>query len=464
MKRHKSLYLALSSGLVVLYVLIALAWAAFNLTAEPQYGDTPEYWQIAKTLIFDSWRTIGYPLVVRAASLVGSIDYQHAAVYAFQTALSVAALWVFFGTLRLAARRAPNVRHDLILATLVVCTPVVAHFNFSILSDSVATSLFVIGGAALLRLAVLKTVTPGAMTLALVGIAGSGLVRQDRLLCFAVILVGLAIWMAMHRRYTHALAVGLLLLACVGTIQLNRLTQSTIAGGRPAISAPFLIFDRTVRGRLSQLMPDMPSVIRARITPADASHWDESITYSAVVADKLSDAPGQAAMVSGALTAVRHHGLSIAAHGAVEAAQYLVTPVTYVAFTIAPQLPGAESTSWTYSRMANWTPDLTLAYVAVFVALMLIAVVVAFKRFPPKGLEKLTAVYWLFVVAVITAVHVGTSSLGFHLRYALPIFYIEIGLLVWLLYDLLHLWQDGLQRHLPDNSRLQRSRRHPQGS
>jgi hypothetical protein len=427
-QRKRSLVSLPALAATGLFAVVALSWIVANFRYEPGYGDTPEYWRLSSTLVLDSWRTIGYPLVLRAANVAHGTGLARAAVYTLQTVMSLVALTYFFSVLAQATRQRRNLKRDCLLAILVIITPPLAHLDISILSDSLANSLFMLGAAAIHHVWLGERFAYAPPAVAIVGIVGGGTMRQDRLLVSALVVLGVGAWAVKQRRLQKAAIMGLLLLVCLGVNQFNRHTQSADTG-RPAISVPFMAFDRTARTHLSELLPYMPQVIRERITPKDAARWDGRQAYWATIAGKLDDRAGHAAMLRGAAVALRHEGGSIATQVLTETVQSLATPVAYMAQTVFPSVGYTGNTTPMNRHITERTRTLGLIYLWSFIATALLAGLLAARRAVNlKGALQ----YWGFVVVVNALVNVFSSSVGFHIRYALPIFSIEIALVVWL--------------------------------
>jgi hypothetical protein len=134
-------------------------------------------------------------------------------------------------------------------------------------------------------------------------------------------------------------------------------------------------------------------------------------------------------MLRGAAVAWRHEGGSIATQVLTETVQYLATPVAYMAQTVFPSVGYTGNTASMNRHIAERTRTLGLVYLWSFVVTALLAGLLAARRTVNL---KVVLQYWGFVVVVNALVNVFSSSVGFHIRYALPIFSIEIALLVWL--------------------------------
>jgi hypothetical protein len=413
------------------FLLVSCIWVIGNFTRDPAYGDAREYWQLAHTLAVDSWRTLGYPLVLHAALLAHDATARLVLVYALQICASFGAIYYFLGSLDFAAHKRGGTRRNLLLAGLVTLTPPVAHFDQSILSDALASAGFILACAALLRLLTTSGRNLSIYVSAASGIVASGLLRQDRLLCLLLILLLLSAWLVWRLRFAEARVAVVLLAVALATSWFNHHTQ-TANLGRPAVSVPFMLFDRTTRGHLQALLPHMPAVIQARITPAEAAVWDSRQSYWPQIAAKLSDRAGQTAMLRGSMVSAKRAGISDSFHIIVENAQYMAAPWTYAAYTIWPSLPGAGPTLWTNIHITALHSLVGNLYLGLFVALLLVSTWLLLRSRTAHGLGRFTLGYLALVVAVCAVVNTLSSSLEFHIRYALPIFGIQCALLVWI--------------------------------
>src|SRR5215470_6575291 len=125
---------------------LGVAWMIANAAVVPGYGDTKEYLALSRTLQVDPYRTVLYPTVLRLCGVVqGDGPPSPGLVYAVQLAMVVLSTTLF--TLALAdslgffgARRRDTIAAVLAATALTVTNPLIAHFAFSLMTDSLASS------------------------------------------------------------------------------------------------------------------------------------------------------------------------------------------------------------------------------------------------------------------------------------------------------------------------------------
>jgi len=423
--------------LATFLVGVSVVWATLNISSEPQYGDTPEYWKLSHTLQVDTWRTVGYPLVLKVDQLIFSKNLEHAALYILQLAISLGCAYYFFRTLSIFLPSSK--RASLLMAILLVSIPVVAHFNFAVLTDSLANSLFILVMSATLRLMVSKaTVQTGAIAIG--GLIAMGLIREDRLLASAVIIGIVLVWALFRHNKALALMMVLLFVVSISVAIINKSTQ-TADLGRPQMSLTFTLFDRTVRGRLWKLMPKMPRTIQQRITPQMAQEWDQHQNYWATINTVLDDSAGRSAMKQAVKVAIKNNALSIVGNLTSTFFAYIATPFSYAKESLYhPNNPGSYWTYWTNSRMAQAQPRITHMYQNIFWILFFSTLLFLVWHIKAAFLiirrYQNLMIFWLVVVLVTAAMHTLQSSIGFHIRYALPIFSIESGMLIYIVFHI----------------------------
>src|SRR5262249_31161628 len=136
---------------------------------QPEYGDSKQYLQLAKSLRVDEWRTLFYPLVLRGLKTVAMFCgcRLELLVYFLQTILALTSiaylgctLWdVTTATERFSdLKRISALRRQAVIgafAMLVFSQPLINHFALSLMTDSLAASFTTAGLASLIRITAL---------------------------------------------------------------------------------------------------------------------------------------------------------------------------------------------------------------------------------------------------------------------------------------------------------------------
>lgn len=424
-------------------VSLGLTWMVYNASVTPLYGDTIDYLARARTLHVDQYRTIFYPAFLRLGGVgrPGVGEPSTAVVYAVQwsalaasTGLFAAALANGLGLFRAGRRRAAA----LVLATvaLVATNPLVAHFAFSLMSDSLAASLtmafvgslvFAVGGAP----------SPPRRRLwlgiALVSFFLMALSRVEKLYVGVALVSLTGVWLFRHHlrlgvpfaRRRAAVLLALLAVPLGVAIIVNRTTQTHDPNQAP-LDLSSLAFNRVVWPRLTRVHPHLSPEARALIPFEEAVRFDAHNNHADRLLTELLTRNRDNQRIIDEITVTTFQTFPLAVVGKT---MYDVAKYTFpnIAFPLerASILPESGATRWTLSRMGLPRPGLTR--VALFgaeafflsVQLPLAAAIVMARR--ERALWK-HPVFWLTGAAIVSnALVFGLASgMDAHIRYALP--------------------------------------------
>jgi hypothetical protein len=410
---------------------IGIVWWCVNLWHEPAYGDTVEYWRLADTLRVDAWRTLAYPVILRLLAGGNDTTAGRIPVYIIQTFITGCAIYYFVSTLDLAAQYKPNHGRRALLLLGIASMPLVLHFSLTILTDSLAASLFLIGLAGVGRVFVLGDAGAGSVGVTAIGIVGSGLVRPERMFPFAALLGVFLILNLLRKRRALGLVALALIVMILMTGILNRETQ-TADLNRPRLTTSLMLFDRTVQGRATELLPEMPAAVRERMSPDQAASWDKDPNALIWLGNAFDDAEGQAAMREAARVALREQGDRIAAQAAGDAIEYFTAPVNYSRESL---LVHSGPTDWTNTRMGGAHKKLTEIYLGFSFMLTFLLIAMVIPRIPNTWKDadvRNVVLLCAAAILLLSMMYAGRTAFDFHIRYALPIYMIEIGVLVWM--------------------------------
>jgi hypothetical protein len=378
----------------LLQSVTGVVWWVLDLTAVPAYGDTREYLELAGSLQVDSYRTLAYPTLVRTALEVGErtgVPYQ-VPLYLGQTALLVLAVWYVVRTVAPSASRAKV----LLATTLVATSPLPLHYAASVLSDSTASSLFVVALAGTARLAF--RADRSVRTVAVTGAAtvGAGLVRSEKgmvLVAFAVAVLLVLLVRRLrrgprpHGRFRAAalvLVVAVVLPSAAATA-VNRATQ-TADLGRPPLTLEATVFNRVVWPHLTEIRDQLPADARDRISPEDAAAFDVHNNGVMGMIQLMRDLDGGGDRITRAAirAALACCAGTVAATAAADAGEYAVAPVTFLwegvplVWDGAPGVfPRETPTGWNITRMNEAHPTVTSAWLLVSWVLLVLLLAVA---------------------------------------------------------------------------------------
>jgi hypothetical protein len=434
-------------------VLIGMVWIAKNFGHIPAYGDTPEYLQLSKTLALDQFRTILYPLFLRLTLRMAgviSVPYQ-VIVYLLQSAVSFFSILYLLATIdprpaRTQPATSPWLRWltTVGLSLFVFTTPLIAHYNMSVLSDSFALSftlLFVGGIAAIFsnRGSIYADAAVVALGAFLVSIT-----RPERLvICLLFALTWLTIVIVKRHLVDgkHSLDRRVLVLLVAATIglggaqALNAWTQ-TAAPARVQPSLASNVFVRVTWPRMTKVYRYLPADIKKFVSYQDAVTIDSDPAGPKVVVAKilLHDEGRQTTLNRIVLITLERFGPEVAWYVTADFIQNLGGP-----FTLAGDaLIHNTRTRWDVTRMSEAHPLLTRIYLTYAAAalgvLVLFCGYACLKR--PKTIKKLAVPLTLFVVfnvvmALFFAVFAEPIT---NVRYLTPVYtlvYAALALVSW---------------------------------
>lgn len=441
----------------LLQVALGTVWWVMNLSAVPAYGDTPEYVALAHTLRVDGYRTLAYPMFVRLSLDVSGrtgLPWQ-LPVYLGQTALAAATTYYFLRSV------APAVsRRAVILGTALVTTsPLVVHYATTVLSDSLATSFFVLALVGFARAAVCGDRSWRTAAVTFCGTLGAAFVRAEKATVLLVV-AGVAIvvilaarwrrssWGRQNFRIVGVVAIVSLVLPALMAMTVNRATQ-TADYGRPKPSLVTAAVSRIVWPHLAEIRDDLPAVARARISHDDAVAFDTNNNNALpmTLLFQQLDGGGDAVAWAAVHQALRCCAVSVAAATVGDAGEYAIAPITFAVEGTAAILPssppptaGLMPTLWDVSRMRAAHPALTEAFLVVsWVLLLLLAAACLASRVgadssPPARAGRRRRVQMLVVLWLGTVVNgclfAAAEGADANLRYALSNIVVLTGALV----------------------------------
>lgn len=220
----------------------------------------------------DSYRTVVYPAVIRAAAEVGArlgVPW-NALLYVGQLAVAAAAAWYLVGTLRPGFDRWRTAA----LTAVLVTVPLPLHYTARVLTDSLAASALVVLTAGLARVVVRDDTSWRPLAVVALGTAGSVMLRPERLyVVLAVVLLAAALALVRLRpasarplgapaaaRVVIAVLVAVVVPA-LGLTAVNRSVQTADLGREPATTAG-AVFDRVVYPHLDRARELLPRTSR----------------------------------------------------------------------------------------------------------------------------------------------------------------------------------------------------------
>lgn len=292
MKKEKILYILRISAVLIMTVqiLCGFLWMAINLYNIPVFGDSTEYYNLSQTLLVDEYRPILYPCIIRAAEMLCTnlpIPYQ-TLLYFWQTAISFFSILYLvwqIGTNAFSKIQKKNRRlfciGTVFISLYTMCIPMITFMNFSVLTDSFATSMLLFSVGAVIKIFNSKTVSGSSFAVIVLSMLAEYTLRADRLytctlflvICFISFLIRIRKKVWLHRAAIFSLTAILLSTGLASTI--NHFTQHSGLYGRIPTTFGFVLLDRVVWPNMEANYQDFSEEIKTIITEEDARTFDQ---------------------------------------------------------------------------------------------------------------------------------------------------------------------------------------------
>lgn len=439
---------------VTAQIVLGAVWWGLNLNDLPNYGDTREYIHLAETLRVDTFRTLAYPIVVGLGTAFQShtgLDWS-LPIYLFQTAVAAWATWYLVGTILSKVRR----RRRMFISAGVLAFPLTLHYAVSILTDSLATSFFILSICSLARIVSRIQIDKMTMVVGLTGSVGTVMLRPEKFYIILVLVTACVLYLLFRSRPSQRAAhpsqsptavslIGVIIIVFAlpgfAASAFNHSTQTANLGRPPATLAGAL-YDRIVWSHLEEIRGQLPSSVQPTLPPSFETLPAASIVpeRAAVLAALRVDGKGgdEQTMRAVRLT-LECCSLSVAGESAVDIAKSFAAPITLVIDWVSGR---GGATSWNLSRMSEAHPRLSLIYLLWSSALTFLVMAVALCHLLSRGDRRLVPIasvvtVWILIGGtLVNAIFFGlVTSLDVNLRYALSNYMVMIALPVCLILD-----------------------------
>lgn len=371
---------------IILQIVLGTVWMIRNIDHVLNFGDTVEYLELSKTLTPDEYRPIVYPLLLRGLSDVEAwtrIPMTYA-LYSLQTIISLMSLLFFFTSffrvlnerrvlvLKPAVRRAAVA----VFSAYLLTTPIIAEFNFAILTDSLATSFLLIMLTLIINLACLGQGRWYHFAAIYFCALIQSLLRPERFyLCIAALLVFVLWGWWMQKRGGAAdtskktfwkKAAGfaaVILLLCVSVPVMNASTQTPGAQGRPKASVAAMLAARVVWGHFAECYGDFNDEVHAILTYEQAQEIDSHNNNIGLIATPLIQS-----QVGDRVDDIYLHMTTVALRKIPDKVVMSILEDCCTFFAVPYQLAAGlndlvpTATVWNYTRMAEAHPLYTSLY------------------------------------------------------------------------------------------------------
>jgi hypothetical protein len=290
-------------ALVGIYLSLGVAWLAQNIDAMPDYGDTGDYLQLARTLEVDAYRGIAYPAFIAGVNrlpggagllrspgrdgggrgMKAGLLYLQVIQLLANAAGSAYFLHVFVA--RVEPRSGPPWvarGAGILLLLLLLFDPLVAHFGLAVMTDSLALAASLAFCAALVDFGLGRSRRWLSGLVLLVSFTLAASLRVEKLWVLAcATLATLVVWLLAQRRaapeervLTPARAAQIAGLVLVGGLTVSYLHRSAQADSRRWPMYDSMLHARIVFPNVSKVYDQLPQRVQSRLSRKDAQTHD----------------------------------------------------------------------------------------------------------------------------------------------------------------------------------------------
>ena len=429
--------------LMWLQIIIAALWAVSNMHVIVPYGDVCEYIRLAHTMILDMWRPIAYPLFVRFCIVAGHALNMpfYTVIYILQNGISLAAvyyliqtLWVCFagGTHPLPKLTfqsflgTPERRKLLFLSLFAASNPLLMHFNFSCLTDSLCNSFSMLFVAEVLMLMRSSKLEWQHIFLGIISFVLMCLLRAERLMLMGTIVLALSLVLVFvmkgpgKKRVIASMM--LMILIAVPVTSLIKNNTQTANVGRLTPSVHTALYQRVGYRHFFDNYDYMPENVTRNITRYDAFYNDVSqLNTNTICAAVLQNDPEHYNQILDSvwITVLIHDFYRVARDISIDFICNVFAPAVYNIVTLHP----ITTTDLTLGRMTFGTPHLAWFYMRISeITFWLFAATFAVRLIRNRRFFKDYGLLWIGLGAFVimqSVFYAGTSNYGFHIRYQL---------------------------------------------
>lgn len=426
--------------LMAIQIILAIIFIIKNINYIPEYGDTKEYIELSKTFQLPAYRPFIYPIVLNIATKIANILNANmiSVVYFIQIIISLFACTVLVKTLKEIFNIKLKRKETILYALFIFSIPLNVHFNMTILCDGLSTSFTILFICYLIKYIKNEKYRFAIYSLITIFIASN--IRGEKIYFLSFILVGMIlveIVMYVHNRKHEKLNIKklstlltILILGIVTTNLANELAHNnTEEENKNNSTITSYIYERVVGNTLPEIYEYLPENIKQTVYYEDAVATTTDRNNYKLPYLKLLEEDGNSDRVWQIVkVAIRRNSPEIVTNILSDFLKNITTPF-YVILNNSDDMY-----VYTITRMEGEHYLYTDGYVMYFnILLMLIVVYVILNRAKVKVKNKKGLIVILFYILVSAGFFSLLTAFNFHIRYAMPVYVMEIAIVTVLL-------------------------------
>lgn len=423
--------------LMILQIIIGVIFIIKNVGYMPKYGDSVEFLEISQTMKLDSYRPFVYPLVLNISTNIANllnINLTHIA-YFIQLAISGFTCFVLVNTLKKIFNIELNKKEITLYSLFIFFIPFNLHFNMSIKCDSLATS-FTIMFLCYLMLYIREEKYRYAVYSFITMFISSN-IRSERIYFLAFVLLCVLIMEAIigyikkQKNFKKlAIIASILILGIVTTKISQMIFQDENANERSQPTVSMYLYERIIGDTLPEIYEYLPENIKQQITYEDAVYSASSRNNYKAPYEALYKKHGNLDDVYTIMkVAIRRNFPNVALNIISDFTKNMVSPYYLISNN------NDETLVYTATRMEGEHYLYTGMYILYFNIVFIIINVYLVLRLFINGIKvkKYREAIVILVYAIVNAGFFALlTSQNFHIRYTMPVYLIEIAIIVML--------------------------------
>lgn len=425
--------------LIFIQIILGIIFICKNIKYIPQYGDTSEYLEIAKTMRLDAYRPFVYPSILNLSQKLSEVMQINLTyiIYFIQLGISLFASITLINTLEKTFKIKLSKYETIIYSLFIFFIPFNLHFNMSILSDSIATSFTILFICYMMRYLKSEKIKYAVLSLIMMFISSN--IRSERIYFLSFVIIGIIvidiIINLIKKQKVNIqkmlVLVAILVLGITSTKIAQKIFQTSEDNKRSQPSVTMYLYERIIGTTLPQIYEYLPEDVKEVITYEDAITSNQGPNNYKIPYEKLYELDGDLHRVNKiVLTAFRRNFPNIISNILRDFGKNMISPY-YFTFDNT-----SGNYEWTKTRMEGEHYLFTDMYILYFEILFVIITIYVFlnviinkrKIYFSKELE--TIILYAFISSVFFAL---LTSQNFHIRYIMPVYVLEISMIVILL-------------------------------
>ena len=423
--------------LMIFQIIIGGIFIIKNGAYMPKYGDSIEFLEIAQTMELDSYRPFVYPLVLNISTKIADLFNINMTIIAYliQILISIFACFVLVNTLKKIFNIELNKKEITLYSLFIFFIPFNMHFNMSIKCDSLATSFTIMFLCYLMTY--IKEEKYRYAIYSFITMFISSNIRSERIYFLSFVLISILIIEAINcftkkqKNFKKIIIITSVLILGIVTTKISQIIfQDENANERSQPTFSMYFYERIIGDTLPDIYEYLPENIKEQITYEDAVYSASARNNYKAVYEALYKKHGNLDDVNTIMkVALRRNFPNIALNIISDFSKNMFSPYYLMSDN------KDETMVYTSTRMEGEHYLYTGMYILYFTVLFIIINIYLVMKMCINGINVIKNKE-LIVILSYAIVNAGFFSLltsqNFHIRYAMPVYLIEIAILVML--------------------------------